>query len=112
MKKLYTVLLALTSVIANLPCRQAGAQAPNWQWAINGQGLLQDYGNSISLDANGNSYATGYFEVPHRNRTDVAHLLHAKIPTTDDYARIDCTGCRRKDGAGARAGGFSVHNRT
>src|ERR1041385_402590 len=43
----------------------AKAQAPAWDWANGaGGGNGQHYGNSVSADANGNSYITGYFQVP------------------------------------------------
>ena len=41
------------------------AQTPNWAWGRGaGGGMYNDYGNSISADAHGNCYATGYFQTP------------------------------------------------
>jgi len=37
------------------------AQSPDWLWANNSTGSSYCKGNSIGIDANGNSYATGYF---------------------------------------------------
>jgi len=34
----------------------------NWLWAKQAGGTYYDFGNSIAVDANGNSYVTGYFE--------------------------------------------------
>ena len=39
------------------------AQTSNWLWVTGGCGA-EDYGNSISLDSNGNCYVTGYFKPP------------------------------------------------
>ncbi len=38
------------------------AQAPDWQWATQAGGSNSDTGFSISVDANGNSYVSGYFK--------------------------------------------------
>ena len=50
------ILLAITQILS--------AQNPNWQWAKSGKGELHDYGIGVTADINGNSYATGYFQVP------------------------------------------------
>ena len=34
----------------------------NWVWAKNAGGTKNDYGQGIAIDANGNSYITGYFD--------------------------------------------------
>jgi len=34
----------------------------NWQWVVKAGGGLYDEGHGINVDANGNSYVTGYFE--------------------------------------------------
>jgi len=34
----------------------------NWLWAKNAGGTKNDYGQGIAIDANGNSYITGYFD--------------------------------------------------
>ncbi len=33
----------------------------HWLWAKQAGGTYYDFGNSIAVDANGNSYATGFF---------------------------------------------------
>ncbi len=43
-------------------CQICQAQSPNWQWAKGASGNNDDSGNSISVDAIGNSYVTGYFK--------------------------------------------------
>ncbi|MBL0050130.1 MAG: SBBP repeat-containing protein [Bacteroidetes bacterium] len=58
MKKQYT-----TFVIALLSLNTF-AQAPNWQWAKSAGGIGYDYGQSIAVDINGNSYVTGNFSSP------------------------------------------------
>ena len=40
------------------------AQAPDWLWAKGAGGTYNDYTHSIAVDANGNSYVTGYFDSP------------------------------------------------
>lgn len=45
-------------------CGIVNGQTLNWQWAKSGRGAGHDYGNSISNDSKGNSFVTGYFEVP------------------------------------------------
>jgi len=37
------------------------AQEPDWLWAENAGGIYDDSGQAISIDADGNSYVTGYF---------------------------------------------------
>ncbi len=57
MKKTFLIfILALCSIALF-------AQNLNWLWAKQaGGGAIYDYGQSIAVDANGNSYVTGYFE--------------------------------------------------
>jgi len=38
------------------------AQVPQWQWAKQAGGIEKDVGYGISVDTNGNSYATGFFQ--------------------------------------------------
>jgi hypothetical protein len=40
------------------------SQAPSWLWAKSSGGTSADYGNSVAVDASGNSYITGYFTSP------------------------------------------------
>ncbi len=40
------------------------AQSQEWKWAKSGAGTSDDTGGGIALDANGNSYVTGYFDSP------------------------------------------------
>jgi hypothetical protein len=40
------------------------AQVPNWGWAKSASGSADDWGNSVSTDANGNVLVTGYFNSP------------------------------------------------
>lgn len=40
------------------------AQSPNWLWANSASGISSEQGNSISVDLNGNSFATGWFKSP------------------------------------------------
>ncbi len=58
MKKLYTTL-----VIALISINSFG-QAPNWVWAKNAVGTGQDVGNSIAVDATGNTFIAGRFDSP------------------------------------------------
>ena len=44
--------------------RIAFSQIPQWLWANSAVGTASDYGQSITVDASGNSYATGYFNSP------------------------------------------------
>jgi hypothetical protein len=45
-------------------CNSILSQAPNWSWANFGNNVGHDYGTSISADANGNTYMTGYSQAP------------------------------------------------
>jgi hypothetical protein len=45
-------------------CLIANAQAPTWRWAMGSGGITTDYGNSVSTDAGGNVFVTGYFKSP------------------------------------------------
>lgn len=56
MKKIYS----LSALV--LTCVSVNAQTPNWVWSKKAGGTSSDYGKSICTDANGNIYATGYFE--------------------------------------------------
>ncbi len=38
------------------------AQAPDWDWAVQGGGIYSDYCDDICLDSTGNSYVTGSFQ--------------------------------------------------
>ncbi len=38
------------------------AQSPDWLWAKAIGGTLNDYGNSVAVDASGNVYTTGTFQ--------------------------------------------------
>ena len=37
-------------------------QTPDWQWAIPAVGIDDDEGRAITIDENGNTYVTGYFQ--------------------------------------------------
>lgn len=52
------------TIVTLVCCQIISAQAPNWSWAKTGQGPFHDYGQSVSTDAYGNCYATGYFQHP------------------------------------------------
>src|ERR1017187_2110685 len=56
MKKIFTILIAILFISI-----QTFSQA-TWAWAKSFGGSNVDYGQSISTDANGNSYVTGYFQ--------------------------------------------------
>ncbi|MFH0991283.1 MAG: SBBP repeat-containing protein [bacterium] len=43
---------------------KANAQSPGYLWAKSAGGTGADYGKSVSVDANGNVYVTGYFSSP------------------------------------------------
>ena len=58
MKKLFLSLILISFVSF------AKAQAPNWAWAKSAGGNGSDEGQSICVDASGNSYVTGYFYSP------------------------------------------------
>ena len=59
MKTLITFALSFIFIPFNLIM----AQAPNWQWAKNGGGVVSDAeGSSVVVDATGNSYVTGSFQ--------------------------------------------------
>jgi hypothetical protein len=56
--KIYMLVILITSSISTF------AQAPDWLWAKGAGGTYNDYTHSIAVDANGNSYVTGYFDSP------------------------------------------------
>lgn len=57
MKKLFVFLFLISALNVN-------AQAPDWQWAKNGGGIFLDRGTAITVDASGNTIATGFYEDP------------------------------------------------
>ena len=66
MKKFFVfVFLIAPSLMQVLPFGKdagwASLSAQNWQWAKSGNGTSTDEGLSVSTDANGNMYVTGYF---------------------------------------------------
>ncbi|MEO8149588.1 MAG: SBBP repeat-containing protein [Bacteroidia bacterium] len=57
--KIYILVLSFSIILF---CRiTTFGQAPDWQWAKSAGGISFDVSNSIALDANGNSYITGFF---------------------------------------------------
>ncbi len=56
MKKTFLLFILLLCSVALF------AQNQDWLWAKQAGGTDDDYGNSIAVDANGNSYVTGYFK--------------------------------------------------
>ena len=64
MKKLYILIVRFT-ISCSLFIVNSYAQAPYFAWAKSAGGSGSDCGYSICVDANGNSFITGYFE----NRT-------------------------------------------
>ncbi|MCK4653794.1 MAG: SBBP repeat-containing protein [Candidatus Cloacimonetes bacterium] len=49
----FTLLLMINTVLM--------AQTPEWQWATQAGGSIDDFGRAIAIDDNGNCYVSGYF---------------------------------------------------
>jgi len=54
----------LAYIVISLFICSLSAQAPDWLWAKQAGGSSDDWGKSIAVDDNGNTYVTGYFESP------------------------------------------------
>lgn len=57
MKKIITVIILAFAI-------NTVAQVPEWQWAKQGGGLVDDWARCIAVDTSGNSYVAGYFKSP------------------------------------------------
>ena len=88
MKTIFLV-LAATLLAAFLT-----AQAPDWDWAVQGGGAQSDGALDICLDSNGNSYVTGYFAATAYfgplSLTSVGawDVVVAKVEPDGDYAWV------------------------
>src|ERR1035437_9994737 len=64
MKKTLLFLSIVICTIVGLHPFGANAQTPNWSWAKSAGGTSNDLGQSVSTDASGNAFVTGYFQSP------------------------------------------------
>ncbi|MDO9578414.1 MAG: SBBP repeat-containing protein [Candidatus Cloacimonadales bacterium] len=67
----------------------AFAQAPEWQWAIKAGSIGSDCGFGITIDDNGNSYVTGWFE---ETATFGSYSLTSSGECDIFAAKMDATG--------------------